>query len=191
MRRRNKILQVLGCLLILGSVGILLFFQLHAKIAQGDAARIAEKICGSLPPRSPGMMQMYFGREMPVLQVEGQDFAGLIEVPAFGKQLPIYSSWDAGKVTSFPCRFWGSAYDGTLVIGGADQEGQFDFLDQIEPGSIIRVVDMTGAEFVYTVTRVDRSETAEAEVLMDTDADLSLFVRDAYAMVYIIVRCAA
>lgn len=191
MSRRHKIFQILGCLLILGGLGVMLFSQFLAQKAQTVATQTVEKICAILPPRSLGVAQMHSNQEMPVLQVAGKDFIGLIEIPAFGKILPIFSSWEASKVTSYPCRFWGSAYDGTLIIGGADQQGQFDFLDQVELGSVIKVVDMTGAEYVYSVTRVDRSKTAEAEALMDDDADLTLFARDAYSMEYVIVRCKA
>lgn len=191
MSRRHKIVQTLGCLLILGSMGILLFSQFRAKKAQEDAAKITEKICAILPPRSVGVMDTYTCTEMPVLQIDGRDFVGLVEIPTFGVTLPIYNAWDAAKTTDYPCRFCGTVYDGSLVIGGADQQGQFDFLDRIELGNVIKVVDMTGGEYEYTVTRVDRSKTAEADILIDDSCDLTLFVRDTYSLDYLIVRCFA
>ena len=138
MKKRYKICQILGCVLILCSMGILLFSQLHAKRAQADAAGITETIRSILPPRTSGVMESYSCMEMPVLQIDGKDFCGLIDIPAFGVTLPIYSTWDAGKVTAYPCRFWGSIYDGSLVVGGADQAGQFDFFEQIEIGCVVK-----------------------------------------------------
>ena len=189
MSKGRRILLVLGCLLILCSIGVLLISQFRAKKAQTDAAKITEEICKILPPRHPGVMEDFSSMEMPVLQIDGEDFSGLIEIPTFGVTLPIYHNWDSGKVTAYPCRFWGTIYDGSLVVGGADQQGQFDFLDQIELGCMIKVTDMTGAEFTYTVMRVDRSKTAEADVLMDAEADLTLFARDTYSLDYLMVRC--
>lgn len=189
MSKRHKIYQILGCLLILCGMGILLFSQLHAQKAQAEAAQITEKICAILPPRSAGMMEVYSCAQMPVLQIDGKDFSGLVEIPAFGVTLPIYSTWDSAKVTSYPCRFGGTVYDGSLIVGGADQQGQFDFLDRIQLGAIIKVTDMTGAEYVYTVTRVDRSKSAESEILMDEGSDLTLFARDTYSLDYLMVRC--
>lgn len=191
MSKLQKVFRILGCFLILCSMGFVLFSQLHAKKAQADAAQITEKICAILPPRSAGLMEVYSCAEMPVLQIGGQDFSGLVDIPAFGLTLPIYNTWDSGKTTSYPCRFWGTVYDGSLVIGGADQPGQFDFLDKIELGCVIKVVDMTGGEYVYTVTRVDRSKTAQSDVLIDEGSDLTLFARDAYSLDYLMVRCAA
>lgn len=191
MSKLHKVFRILGCFLILCSMGFLLFSQLHTKKAQADAAEIAEKICAILPPRSAGLMEIYSCAEMPALQIDGQDFSGLVEIPAFGVMLPIYNTWDSVKVTSYPCRFWGTVYDGSLIVGGADQQGQFDFLDQIELGCVIKVVDMTGAEYVYTVARVDRSKTAEADILTDDISDLTLFARDAYSLDYLMVRCIA
>ena len=43
--------------------------------------------------------------------------------------------------------------------------------------------------FSYVVERVDRSSTAQADVLMNEESDLTLFVRDAQLLEYIILRC--
>lgn len=135
-------------------------------------------------------MDSYSVMEMPVLEIEGQDFSGIVDIPAFGLMLPIYNTWDSRKVTSFPCRFYGTVYDGSLIVGGSDQEGQFDCFEKIQNGSTVIITDMTGAEFYYTVVRIDRAKSAEADILINEDADLTLFVRDAYSLDYIIVRCA-
>ena len=189
MRRGSKLLQILGCLLIFCGLGLLVFSRLHAEKAQTAAAQVLEQIEVILPERTAGAMDTYSTMEMPVLQIGGQDFSAVLDVPAFGRTLPVDHVWGADKVTSFPCRFYGSVYDGSLVIGGADQQGQFDWLDQIQQGSVVTITDMTGAEFSYVVDRVDRSKTAQAEVLISEAADLTLFVRDAYSLEYVIVRC--
>lgn len=191
MMKRNKFLLIAGVLLILGSIGILLFSRMNAQKARVEASEIVTEICGSLPERAPGVMDSFSSMDMPAHQIGGEDFSALIEVPAFGVTLPVGDGWEPALVRSYPCRFAGSAYDGTLVIGGADQPGQLDFLDRLEIGTVITVTDMTGAVFTYTVDRVGRSRTAEAERLMDPGVDLTLFVRDAYSLEYILVRCVA
>ena len=95
------------------------------------------------------------------------NISGLIEIPAYGVTLPIGDVWDAKEVASFPRRFYGSAYDGSLIVGGADQDGQFDFCDQINPEAHIYVTDMTGTEFEYHVTRIDRAKEINLEKLMN------------------------
>ena len=78
-----------------------------------------------------------------------------------------------------------------MVIGGADDPRQFGFCDEIDLGVTVTVTDMTGAEFTYTVSRVDRSSSAEASWLTDAQHDLTLFCRDQYSMEYLAVRCRA
>lgn len=187
--KRNWILRILGILLILLSAGILLVSLGNAANARKEAAQIVDQIQIGLPERTAGMQDTYSAMGMPVYQVNGKDFSAVIEIPAFGVKLPVFDRWDPETVRRYPCRFAGTVYDGTLVIGGADQQGQFDFLDQLEIGTVITVTDMTGAVFTYTVDRVGRSRTAEAEKLMDSGVDLTLFVRDAYSLEYILVRC--
>ena len=113
----------------------------------------------------------------------------MLELPAIGLTLPVADAWDSGDLYAGPRRFFGSAYDRSLVIGGADQEGQFAFCSKVDIGAMLTVTDMTGAQFHYTVTRVDRAEHAETAWLTQPGHDLTLFCRAAYSMEYIAVRC--
>ena len=191
MRRRGNLFLIIGCLLVAASLALLAYSRIHGEQARKHNAETVAQIASIIPPRSDGAMDSYSNMEMPVLQISGEDYIGMLDIPAFGLTLPIGSSWDTGKVTTYPCRFWGTVYDGSLIVGGADQPGQLDCLDQIWDGSVVTVTDMTGGVFRYVVSRVERSKTAAAEVLTDSGADLTLFVRDAYNLEYIIVRCQA
>ena len=55
--------------------------------------------------------------------------------------------------------------------------------------SFVIVTDMTGVQFAYTVTGVDRAKHAETQWLTEEGCDLTLFCHDIYAMEYIAVRC--
>ena len=48
---------------------------------------------------------------------------------------------------------------------------------------------MTGAQFSYEVTRIDRRDQVDLDVLRDSESHLTLFVKDPNAGTYIIVRC--
>ena len=187
--KKVSIFQVVGIGLIVCSFVLLGTSKLLAWKAQRSTAIVVEEIEGLLPERIEGSMEDYTNMSMPVIQIDGQDFSGLIDVPAFGVTLPIYDLWDSAKITSFPCRFFGSTYDGSLVIGGSDQSGQFDFCSKIDLGAHVCVTDLTGAEFDYRVTKISRSKTADADVLINDQPGLTLFVRDQYSLDYIVVRC--
>ena len=127
-------------------------FRIHAGLTR--SAQLAAKLEPMIPQRSEGYLGIYSEPEMPVLELEGRDWCGLLEIPAYGLTLPIQGVWDPGSLPSAPCRFWGSVYDGTMILGGADQEGQFAFCSRTNPGDFVILTDMLGNEFTYQVARV-------------------------------------
>ena len=190
-RKLFRWIQALGFLLILCGAGIVLQQQLRANAAVRAAEKTVAAMEAIMPERTEGVPDSYTNLAMPVLEVDGEDYIGIVEIPAFGVTLPVGSEWDPSAVRSRPCRFWGSVNDASLVIGGADQKGQFDFCDRIDLGAFVTVTDMTGVEFRFTVTRVDRNKHAQADWLCKDQYDLTLFARSATSLEYIAVRCDA
>lgn len=188
-KKRASFLGILGIGLILCSAAMLLFQHFRAHTAAVSAKAVVSQMEAMLPERTAGIPGIYADPAMPVLELEGEDYSGLLDVPAFGVTLPVGSSWDPGKLSRYPCRFWGSVNDNSLVIGGTDQQGQFDFCDKIDLGAIITVTDMTGAKFTYSVTQVDRARHADADWLCSEAYDLTLFARANFSLEYIAVRC--
>lgn len=140
----------------------------------------------------PGLAMYKTGDTTPIMfYVVAMCIFGMVEIPEFGVKLPLYSTWDTGKLTSFPCRFYGSAYVGSLIIGGNDQSGQFDCLQKMDLGTAVKIVDMQGAEFSYSATRIDRSKSADLDILWDAEYDLTMFARYANSKEYVIVRLQA
>ena len=188
-KQKVSLLLILGACLVLISLGMLLFTQIRLHTGTQRSRQTAQKIQALLPEKTQGIPGNTPHTGMPVLEVDGVDYVGILEVPAFGITLPVADHWDSKKLASGPARFCGSVYESSLVIGGADYAGQFGFCDKIENGSIITVTDMTGVQFSYTVVRVDRASSAKGQWLQDGQSDLTRFCRDMYAMEYIAVRC--
>ena len=189
---KNRIfqfLQILGVLLVLIGAGCMLFLHSNTQKAAQIARSAAEQIESFLPARHPGIPEEYTNPEMAVMEFDGVDYAGLITVSSFGVKLPIANQWDSAALIHFPCRYFGSVYSCDLILGGSNQAGQFDFCEKLQLDDIILVTDMTGAEFRYRVSRIDRSGTADAARLMDGDWALTLFAPDRYDGKYILVRC--
>ena len=168
---------------------MLFLWKIQTQKAERTNGEIVQTMEAILIDRRQGTKDLECEPEMPALEIQGEDFIALLEIPSYGLKLPICNTWDKGKVVSYPCRFYGSAYDGTLIVGGYDQSGQFDFFDRIQNDTVVTVTDMTGSVFSYVVEQVERSGSAQADALMDEEADLTLFVRDAQVLEYIILRC--
>lgn len=186
-KRKISLPLLLGVCLILGSLCVFAVFGIWQYTLEQTCRQAVLKLEEALHDVVPGVPGMSGG--MPVMQVEGVDYAALLEVPTFGIKLPVADEWDGQSLAGVPARFYGSAYDGTLVIGGSDTAYQFGFCDQIQHGSAVTVTDMTGSRFSYTVTRIDRAKHAESGWLADEDFDLTIFCRDTYTLEYIAVRC--
>lgn len=189
MKRNGNFIFVFGCVLIVAGLTALFLLQVYTKKVEEKNTEIIQLIEGILIDRREGIKDLERESEMPALEIQGEDFIALMEIPAYGLKLPVYKTWDKGKVLSYPCRFHGSVYNGTLIVGGFDQPGQFDFFDRIQNGAIVSVTDMTGMIFSYVVQQVERSGSAQSEVLMKGKWDLTLFVRDSQSLEYIFLRC--
>lgn len=191
MKKNAKVIFILGSLLLAAGLALLLFLQVQTWQAQCRNEDILRAMEAILTTRTAGAVDKERTAEMPALELQGKDFIALLEIPDYGLQLPVCAAWDKGTVPIHPCRFYGSAYNGTLIIGGYDRSGQFNFFDRIYNDTTVKLTDMTGCTYTYTVTKVDRSKTAEVQTLIDENADMSLFVRDAQLSEYIILRCTA
>jgi len=188
-KRKFPLFLVLGICLILLSVLLVFVFQIRIHLGVQHSQTILSSMEQVLPERTTGASGVDFTSAMPVLEIEDADYVAMLEVPFFDVALPVADQWDSNKLFLSPSRFCGSAYNNTLIIGGADNPRQFGFCDKIEHGVRITVTDMTGAQFAYTVSKIDRAKHAETQWLMDSDYELTLFCHDIYSMEYIAVRC--
>ena len=161
-KRKFPLFLVLGICLILLSISMVLVFQIRMHLGAQHSQTILSSIEQILPERTAGIPGSYLSSAMPVLEIEDADYVAMLEVPSF---------------------------DNSLIIGGTDAPRQFGFCDKIEHGAQIIITDMTGAQFTYTVSKVDRAKRAETQWLMDSDYELTLFCHDVYSMEYIAVRC--
>ena len=188
-KRKIPILLVLGIILVVGSFSLMIFLQLRTEIGGDKSQKTATLMQEILPERVEGVPGMWSDSNLPVLQILDTDYVALIEIPSLSLALPVADGWDSGELYKSPARFWGSCYDHSLVIGGADNAHQFSFCHNIDNGTVIIVTDMTGAQFSYTVSRVDRAKSAQSSWLISEEYDLTLFCRNTYSMEYVAVRC--
>ena len=189
MKKRFLLARILGLLLLILSLGILLAQQHLIFESIRKNTEISGQIQALLPDRRSGIPSDYSLAEMPILQIDSTDYVCLLEVPSLELSVPVENQWQAGLLSTRPGRFWGSIYDGTLILGGGNHKGSFDFCAQLDLGDQILVTDMQGTQFRCSVARIIRSNSADFEDLSDETYPLTLFVRAQYEARYIIVRC--
>lgn len=189
MKRRISWPLILGSCLILLSLCFMLVYHAQLRSGTRNCQAVVKEMQQLLPQRTPGVPGAYADVAMPSLEIDGEDYVALLEIPSHGITLPVASQWDNTSLARSPARFSGSAYDKSLVIGGVDDPAQFGFSDEIEHNAVVTLTDMTGAQFSYTVSRVERAEHADKPWLQKDGFDLTLFCRNTYSMEYIAVRC--
>ncbi|MBR5272823.1 MAG: hypothetical protein IKU25_05445 [Clostridia bacterium] len=186
-KKFTVILTCIGVMLILAAVGLMLFSHLGGKNAQTNAKEIVNKMYSLMPDVKNSAPDGRSNVNMPMLEIDGTDFVGIIE--ASENTLPIYCKWDSSEVTKYPCRYMGSMHDGSLIIGGSDNKGQFDFVKTISNGESIFITDTTGLRFRYTVTDINRTKDVSTDYLSSQEADLILFARNTYSLDYTVILC--
>lgn len=185
----GTVCAVFGALLILSAAGMLL----HLHLVQGDSAANAKKIVSEirelLPQTSNTIPEERGNNLMPSMEIENLNFIGIIEIPQYETELPIYCKWEPDRLSSAPCRYTGSVYDRSLIIGGTGHKGQFDFAKEITVDDTVYITDMEGNRYSYIVFSVEHVNHAKTETLQSEEDDLTLFVKSMLSMEYIVIRC--
>lgn len=127
--------------------------------------------------------------EMPVSEVNGQLYIGILTIPAIDLDLPIMSSWDEQKLKIAPCRYAGSAYLNTLVIAAHNYKSHFGKLRELDIGSPIYFTDIDGNIFNYQVIEINVLPSTAVDEMISTDYDLTLFTCTASGQKRLTIRC--
>ena len=187
----TMVLMIAGVLLILSSLAFAIINITLEKNAQKNATLIADRISTLIPEVKNAQMDDRVDTRMASVSIDGADFCAIVEIPGLGIRLPVYSEWDPARVRMYPCRFTGSIYDGTLIIGGSDAKGQFDFVSAITEGDTLFITDMEGNCYLYEVDRIDLASSADTNTLTEHGYSLVLFARNTYGSGYTVIRCTA
>lgn len=115
--------------------------------------------------------------EMPVVEVDGKQYIGVIEIPEKGLSLPVQAGeWNYAKLKSSPCLYEGSVYKDNMVIAGHNYRSHFSNIKTLGIGSEVRFADVEGNVFYYEVGWIEILKPSEVEKMIDAkDWDLSLF----------------
>ena len=127
--------------------------------------------------------------EMPVEEIEGNGYIGLLEIPALGLSLPVMSEWSYPNLKLAPCRYSGSAYTGNFTIAGHNYSTHFGPIGGLNAGDSITFTDMQGNCFAYEVQVVETLEATAVEDMVSEEWDLTLFTCDLSGESRITVRC--
>lgn len=127
--------------------------------------------------------------EMPALELDGNEYIGILEIPDLGLSLPIMSQWSYPKLRIAPCRYSGSAYSGAFTIAGHNYSSHFGPVRTLPVGAQILFTDLEGRRFVYEVQAVETLEPSAIQDMLSDQWDLTLFTCTTGGRARVAVRC--
>ena len=127
--------------------------------------------------------------EMPITEIEGNEYIGILNIPSLGLSLPVMSEWSYPNLEITPCRYSGSAYNGNLTIAGHNYRTHFGPLNRLLNGDEIIFSDIRGRSFTYIVKAMETLEPTAIEDMVSDDWDLTLFTCTMSGQARFTVRC--
>lgn len=113
--------------------------------------------------------------EMPVIEIDGNEYIGILEIPSLGLELPIMGQISYDKLKISPCRYSGSAYKGNLVIAGHNYRRHFSSLKTLPADETVIFTDVDGNCFYYKTVENQVLEPSQIQEMITGDWDLTLF----------------
>ncbi len=127
--------------------------------------------------------------EMPTVQIDGNDYIGILEIPSLELTLPVLNDWSYRKLNISPCRYSGSAYTENFVIAAHNYVCHFANIPYLSEGDEIRFTDAAGNTFIYSVCLVETVGANAVEDMTESGFDLTLFTCNYTGGARIAVRC--
>ncbi len=174
--RLSTVLLVLGVLLLAAALAFTVIRTVSEVTARKKVPKILSEMESLMPQIKSGSFEDRVNTSHSMLEVDGESFIGILELPAYKTKLPVRSKWNTSALKAYPCRYGGSLYEGNLTVGGKDTAGQFDFMDKITKYDAVFFTDVTGKRYSLEVTDVLVTEKMNVEE-WQKECDLVLFSR--------------
>lgn len=127
--------------------------------------------------------------EMPVQVIDGNEYIGVLEIPALDLSLPVASTWSYPKLRKTPCRYDGTAYKGNLILSAHNYDSHFGRLKNLQEGEMVTFTDMDGNLFEYEVSSRETIMPEDIEGMKSGDWDLTMFTCTYGGQQRVTVRC--
>lgn len=130
-----------------------------------------------------------YSGEMTVSTIDGYDYVGFLTLETLGLELPVMADWSYPQLRLAPCRYYGTAWGGDLVICAHNYQKHFGRLSDLKAGDPILFTDMDGAVTYYAVAETEILQPTDVEKMTDSGYDLTLFSCTYGGKTRVTVRC--
>lgn len=114
-------------------------------------------------------------RDMPVIEIDGERYIGVLEIPDIDLVLPIMGEWSYSSLRTAPCRYVGSVYQNNMVIAGHNYARHFRPIKNLPVGTEIIFTDGENRIFEYELGWIEVMDGTAVEEMLAGEWDLTLF----------------
>lgn len=162
-----------------GAASIAILHELKQEISEHTPPDVTEEIY--IPP-AEDLYEEYETTEPveptdPVAELDGRLYAGVVTIPALNVELPVIQDWSYPNLRVAPCRYYGSAAAGNLVIAAHNYSSHFGEINALNTGDTILFTDVWGKVYTYEVIHTEMIGGNDASAMRDgaDEWDLTLF----------------
>ena len=181
-----------GALLLAAALGLVALNLYDEQQAALCAASVLSELTQDLPDEKAAAPAGEAGLADPAmdgLEIDGHSYIGVVELPSLGLSLPVMDSWSYPNLKIAPCRYTGSAVDGSLIIAGHNYKSHFGGLSRLSRGDPVYFTDVDGQVYAYTVEETETIGGTDVEEMEAGDWDLTLFTCTYSGQSRATVRC--
>lgn len=194
MKRMRKVSPglvciVLGVVLLLAAGGLYAYNRYEDAHAGAEAQTVVADLQQKVETPEPEAESGPLDPELPVVEIDGNEYVGEISIPAIGIDLPVMSEWSYPKLKISPCRQFGSSRTDDLVIAAHNYESHFGKIGTLALGDEVRFTDMDGIENHYTVSAIEVHDPTDVEAVEHSGHDLVLYTCTYGGKTRIVVFC--
>lgn len=186
--RKGRRLIIAGVVLIV-SAAALCGYNLGDDARAGRSSASVIDVLRNTAAENLEDYKLFPDMEMPEEEINGVSYIGRLQMPTLDLELPVVSDLSKKALRIAPCRYAGSAYNDTLVVGAHNYRTHFGKIRRLQQGDQVVFTDVKGNAFLYGVTELEVLQPDEVEKMTKNDADLTLFTCTLGGASRVTVRC--
>lgn len=188
--KRDIVLMAIGGLFLAGSLFLMAFNYMEEIRADRLATETVHVLTQQIIPELPEQTNTETtAKQIQSVSVEGEDYIGVLDIPALGLSLPVMDNWSYPNLKKAPCRYSGSFLTDDMIIAGHNYKRHFGMLDQLKQGDLITFTDVDGFVYNYQVVDVETLAGTDIEGMKSGNLDLTLFTCTYGGFSRVTVRC--
>lgn len=183
-KKKGTIWMFIGLLLLAAALFLTFYNLMDAKRAEKVSAEEVRQLLEQIDMEKEDFLgntelyKVYPEMEMPTLEIDGEHYIGVIEIPMLGLQLPVMAGeWSYKKLKIAPCRYAGSIYTDDLIIAAHNYSSHFGLIKNLKTGDEVHFIDADGHVFRYEVGWLETVDGTDSATMLKNEEkwDLTLF----------------